>query len=59
MVEFAIVLPVLILIILGILYFGRYETEMRLEVAATAAPPPNTDTGWATNAPPANTCPTT
>jgi Flp pilus assembly protein TadG len=31
MVEFAIVLPVLILIILGILYFGRYENYSNQE----------------------------
>jgi Flp pilus assembly protein TadG len=53
LVEFAIVLPVLLLIILGILYFGRYEeyanqeTQMASEAARAAAVnfnPPGTQT---------------
>jgi Flp pilus assembly protein TadG len=53
LVEFAIVLPVLILIILGILYFGRYEnyanqeTQLAGEAARSAAVnfnPPGTQT---------------
>jgi Flp pilus assembly protein TadG len=53
LVEFALVLPVLLLIILGILYFGRYEqyaneeTQMASEAARSAAVnfnPPGTPT---------------
>lgn len=51
LVEFAIILPVLILIILGILYFGRYEdysnqetqlSEQGVRWAATATNPSTT-----------------
>lgn len=38
---------------------AEMRAEMRVEVAATPPPLPTTNTGWATNAPPANTCPTT
>jgi Flp pilus assembly protein TadG len=53
MVEFAIVLPVLILIILGILYFGRYEdysnqetqmAEAGVRAASVNFNPPGTQT---------------
>lgn len=39
LVEFAIVLPILIMVILGILYFGRYEdyTNQETQLAETAA----------------------